>query len=97
MNRSTLIRGLTPLLLFGSWPFVAFLANNLGRGFLLQDVLVAWAGTLLAGCAITAVISALFNRVSFERAGCLVGFLVVVFFSFGIVEPPPISFPLGCR
>lgn len=77
------IRGIAPILLLGSWPFIAFLATNQGRGFLLVDVIEAWVATVVAVGSVGIIATLAMRALSFERAGLLTGVLCVIFFSFG--------------
>ena len=76
----SLLRGLAPILLLASWPFVAFLAANQGQSFRHQDVFAAWAATVAVACGAGWVIAVVFWRASYGRVGLLVGALVLIFF-----------------
>jgi len=77
------LRGIAPILLLGSWPFIAFLATNQGRGFLFGDVIEAWIVTVVVLGVVSMVATLALRSLSFDRAGLMVGFLCVIFFSFG--------------
>jgi hypothetical protein len=76
-------RSIAPILLLGSWPFIAFLATNQGRGFLFMDVIEAWAVTVAVAGSVGIIATLAMRALSFERAGLLTGILCVIFFSFG--------------
>lgn len=78
-----ILRDLTPLLLLISWPFVAFLANNRDQLLQLEDVLVPWLIVAVLAIALALLIARGISGHPTGRVAITLGFLGVVFFSFG--------------
>ncbi|MDE0779536.1 MAG: hypothetical protein OSB67_02175 [Alphaproteobacteria bacterium] len=77
------IVSMVPLILLVSWPFVAFLANNRDQILRLVDVLFPWASMLVIAIIITLLATRLINGRPLRRIAISIGFLNVVFFSYG--------------
>jgi hypothetical protein len=80
-----IIRGLTPLALLASWPFVAFLANNRAQTLRLNEVLIPWIAYLTVVILGTLFIALLLRRQPIGRIAIVIGVLSAIFFSFGSI------------
>ncbi|MBN42213.1 MAG: hypothetical protein CL573_01845 [Alphaproteobacteria bacterium] len=76
---------MAPLVLLTSWPFVAFLANNLDQTLRSREVVLPWAAMLAVAVASTLALSLLLHKQPLARIAIVIGVLSAVFFSFGSV------------